>query len=229
MNAPAVRLDGVSRRYRLGKTEVPALTDISLDVEARDFLVLAGPSGSGKTTLLNLIGLIDKPTAGSVWLDGEDTTPRSLNALAAFRRDRIGYIFQTFNLAPVLTVFENVEYPLILRGVARRERRDLVERALLKVGLAERMRHRPGELSGGEQQRVSIARAVVKRPAIVLADEPTANLDSAAGRRILELMLALYDDEGVTFVFSSHDPRIVALGRRVIRLRDGRIDGEAAN
>jgi putative ABC transport system ATP-binding protein len=227
MNAAAARLAGVSRRYRLGKTEVPALTDVNLEVEAGDFLVLAGPSGSGKTTLLNLIGLIDKPTAGSVWVNGEDTSPLSLNALAALRRDRIGYVFQTFNLAPVLTVFENVEYPLILRGVTRRERRDLVEQALRRVGLAERMRHRPRELSGGEQQRVSIARAVVKRPALVLADEPTANLDSATGRRILDLMLRLHDGEGVTFVFSSHDHRIIGLGRRVIRLRDGRIDDAA--
>jgi len=229
MNVPVVRLAGVSRRYRLGRTEVPALTDVSLDVAAGDFLVLAGPSGSGKTTLLNLIGLIDKPTAGSVWLDGENTAPQSLNALAGRRRDRIGFVFQTFNLVPVLSVFENVEYPLILKGLPRRERRERVVRALEKVELAGRMNHRPRELSGGEQQRVSIARAVVKDPGLVLADEPTANLDSATGRRILDLMLGLHEEAGVTFVFSSHDPRIIELGRRVVRLRDGRIAGPSQN
>jgi len=229
MSSPVVRLAGVSRRYRLGRTEVPALTGISLDVAAGEFLVLAGPSGSGKTTLLNLIGLIDKPTAGSVWLDGEDTALQSLNALAARRRDRIGYIFQTFNLVPVLSVYENVEYPLLLQGLPHRERRERVVRALETVGLAGRMRHRPRELSGGEQQRVSIARAVVKEPGLVLADEPTANLDSATGRRILDLMLGLHEEAGVTFVFSSHDPRIIDLGRRIVRLRDGRITDPSEN
>jgi len=226
---PVVRLVGIGRRYRLGKTEVPALTDINLDIEANDFLVLAGPSGSGKTTLLNLIGLIDKPTAGAVWMNGRDTTPKSLNSLAGLRRDRVGYIFQTFNLVPVLSIFENVEYPLILGGVPRGERRKLVERALDQVGLAGRLRHRPRELSGGEQQRASIARAMVKKPGIVLADEPTANLDSVTGLRILELMRQLHREEGVTFVFSSHDPRIIAMGLRVVRLRDGRVVDHSEN
>jgi len=229
MNGPVVRLSAVSRRYRLGRTEVPALTEVSLDVAAGDFLVLAGPSGSGKTTLLNLVGLIDKPDAGSIWLDGEDTSRHSLSALAARRRDRIGFVFQTFNLVPVLSVFENVEYPLILRGLPRRERRERVVLALEKVGLAGRMGHRPRELSGGEQQRVSIARAVVKEPGLVLADEPTANLDSATGRCILDLMLDLHEEGGVTFIFSSHDPRIIELGRRVVRLRDGRIVDPSEN
>ncbi len=226
---PIVRLAGVSRRYRLGKTEVPALTDINLDIRTDDFLVLAGPSGSGKTTLLNLIGLIDKPSAGSVWMNGENTTPKSLNSLAGLRRDRIGYIFQTFNLVPVLSVFENVEYPLILKDVPRGERRKLVERALDMVGLAGRLRHRPGELSGGEQQRASIARAIIKKPRIVLADEPTANLDSGTGLRILELMRRLHGQEGVSFIFSSHDPRIIAMGLRVVRLQDGRIVDQTEN
>jgi putative ABC transport system ATP-binding protein len=225
----AARLVGVSRRYRLGKTEIPALTDINLGIGANDFLVLAGPSGSGKTTLLNLIGLIDKPDAGSVWMNGQDTTPKSLSSLASLRRDRIGYIFQTFNLVPVLTIFENVEYPLILKGVPRRERRTLAARALDMVGLAGRLRHRPGELSGGEQQRASIARAIVKKPGIILADEPTANLDSGTGLRILELMRALHREEGVGFVFSSHDPRIIAMGLRVVRLQDGRIVDQTVN
>jgi len=229
VDKPAARLVGVSRRYRLGKTEVPALTDISLDVKQNDFLVLAGPSGSGKTTLLNLLGLIDKPGAGSVWMNGRDTTPKSLNSLASLRRDRIGYIFQTFNLVPVLSIFENVEYPLILKGLPRRERRELVARALDLVGLAGRLRHRPRELSGGEQQRASIARAIVKKPGIILADEPTANLDSGTGLRILELMRTLHRKEGVTFVFSSHDPRIIDMGLRVVHLRDGRIVDQTEN
>jgi putative ABC transport system ATP-binding protein len=226
---PIVRLAGVSRRYRLGKTEVPALTDINLDIRTDDFLVLAGPSGSGKTTLLNLIGLIDKPSAGSVWMDDQNTTPKSLNSLAGLRRDRIGYIFQTFNLVPVLSVFENVEYPLILKDVPRQERRELVKRTLDLVGLAGRLRHRPRELSGGEQQRASIARAIIKKPRIVLADEPTANLDSGTGLRILELMRRLHGQEGVTFIFSSHDPRIIAMGLRVVRLQDGRIVDQTEN
>jgi putative ABC transport system ATP-binding protein len=225
VDKPVVRLVGVSRRYRLGKTEVPALSDINLDIEANDFLVLAGPSGSGKTTLLNLIGLIDKPSAGSVWMNGQDTTSESLNALAGLRRDRIGYIFQTFNLVPVLSVFENVEYPLILRGLARRERRERTAHALEMVGLADRARHRPHELSGGEQQRASIARAIIKKPRIILADEPTANLDTGTGRLILDLMRTLHREERVTFVFSSHDPRIIGLGLRVVRLQDGRVVG----
>jgi putative ABC transport system ATP-binding protein len=222
--APVVELAAVSKDYGLGTAKVAALRDVDLEVRPGDFTVLAGPSGSGKTTLLNLVGLIDKPSAGEVRYDGRDTVPRPLNALCGLRRDRIGFIFQMFNLVPVLSAFENVEYPLILAGVPGRERRRRVREALDKVGLGGRARHRPSELSGGERQRTSIARAVVKNPALVLADEPTANLDSASGAAVLDLMRGLNRDEGVTFLFSSHDPRIIAAGRRIVRLRDGRIE-----
>ena len=224
-----VEMAAVSKDYRLGKTEVAALRDINLEIRPGDFTVLAGPSGSGKTTILNLVGLIDRPTSGEVRFDGRDTVSRGPSALTSLRRDRIGYIFQMFNLVPVLNVFENVEYPLVLGRVPARERRRRVLDALDKVDLTRRIRHRPSELSGGERQRASIARAVVKKPALVLADEPTANLDSAAGAVVLDLMRKLNREEGVTFLFSSHDPRIIEAGRRVVRLRDGRIEGVSNN
>ncbi|MBN2206958.1 MAG: ABC transporter ATP-binding protein [Candidatus Aminicenantes bacterium] len=214
----------VSKDYRLGKATVAALRDVDLEVRPGDFTVLAGPSGSGKTTLLNLAGLIDEPTDGAVRFDGEDTVRCGAGRLSGLRRDRIGFIFQMFNLVPVLSLFENVEYPLILAGCPRAERRRRVRDALSKVGLGDRFRHRPSELSGGERQRAAIARAVVKAPALVLADEPTANLDSANGAAVLGLMERLNREDGVTFLFSSHDPRIIAAGRRVVRLRDGRVE-----
>ncbi|MBN1938652.1 MAG: ABC transporter ATP-binding protein [Candidatus Aminicenantes bacterium] len=222
--APVASLEGVSKDYGLGKVKVRALRGIDLAVRPAEFLVLAGPSGSGKTTLLNLLGLIDKPDSGRVVFNGKDTIPLGLNDLAPARRDSIGYIFQSFNLIPVLSVFENVEYPLILQRVPGVERRRRVEAALEKVGLAGRRKHRPSELSGGERQRTSIARAIVKKPAFILADEPTANLDSETGAAVLELMRRLNAEEGATFVFSSHDPRIIGMGRRVVHLRDGAVE-----
>jgi putative ABC transport system ATP-binding protein len=219
-----VNLVRVGRQYRLGDVNIPALKNVSLDIPGRDFLVIAGPSGSGKTTLLNLIGLIDKPTSGQVLMDGKDTTDKSLNSLFRYRRDKIGYVFQTFNLIPVLNVYENVEYPLILQGVSASQRREKVEQAMDKVGLSDRRKHKPRELSGGERQRVSIARAIVKAPELVLADEPTANLDSATGVEILKLMQKLHLEDRTTFVLSSHDPRIIAMGKRVVRLRDGEVE-----
>lgn len=222
--SPLAVLDGVSKEYGLGKIKVRALRHIDLIVYPGEFLVLAGPSGSGKTTLLNLLGLIDKPDSGRVIFNGEDMGPLGLNRLAPARRDSIGYIFQSFNLIPVLSVFENVEYPLILQRVPGSERRRRVNAALQKVGLADRRKHRPSELSGGERQRTSIARAIVKEPAFVLADEPTANLDSETGAAVLDLMQHLNADEGATFVFSSHDPQIIEMGRRVVRLRDGAVE-----
>ena len=214
----------LSKQYKLGKTRIPALQDIDLDVAAQDFLVIAGPSGSGKTTLLNILGLIDKQTYGQVYFGSENLTDVSLNGLFPYRRDMLGYIFQNFNLIPVLSVFENVEYPLILKHIPRIERKDRVYDVLEKAGLADRRRHKPRELSGGQRQRVSIARAIVKNPKIVLADEPTANLDSKTGSDILNLMEKLNAEEGVAFVFSSHDPSIIQKGKRVIHLRDGKID-----
>jgi len=221
---PIAALVGVSKEYDMGKIKVRALRGVDLTVIPGEFLVLAGPSGSGKTTILNLLGLIDKPDSGGVFFNGEDTVPFVLNALAPARRDSIGYIFQTFNLIPVLSVFENVEYPLILQRVPAGERRRRVDAALEKVGLGGRRKHRPSELSGGERQRTSIARAIVKEPAFILADEPTANLDSETGAAVLDLMRRLNADEGTTFVFSSHDPRIISLGRRVVHLRDGAVE-----
>lgn len=218
-----LRMKNVCRNYHLGRAVIPALKNVSLDILQGDFLVVAGPSGSGKTTLLNLVGLIDKPTSGEVWIGDENITRRSLNSLYKFRRDKLGYIFQMFNLIPVLSVYENVEYPLILNFISRRKRKEIVEDMLQRVGLYERRKHRPRELSGGERQRVSIARAVAKNPDIVLADEPTANLDSKTGLEILELMQKFHDEDGTTFVFSSHDPRIIAIGKQIARLQDGEV------
>ncbi len=212
----------VTKTYRLGKTTVTALAGVSLAVAAGEFLAVAGPSGSGKTTLLNLIGCLDTPTTGDVVVDGEPVGALSPGRRADLRARKLGRVFQTFNLNPVLTAWENVEYPLLLQrrhdDVAMR-----VRAALDAVGLADRARHRPPELSGGQQQRVAIARALVTEPALVLADEPTANLDSRTGGDIVALMRRLNRDHGTTFVFSTHDPRIVAAADRAIEIADGRL------
>lgn len=223
VNEGMVKLEGLCKDYCLGKTFIPALKDISFHVKKSDFLVIAGPSGSGKTTVLNIVGLIDKPTSGRVWFGSDDVTDKSMSRLFPLRRDRLGYIFQTFNLIPVLSVYENVEYPLILKNMPRNERKNRVEEILKRVGLIDRRNHKPRELSGGQRQRVSIARAVVKRPDIVLADEPTANLDSKTGGEIIELMQNLNDEDSITFIFSSHDPEIIGKGKRVVTLHDGEI------
>jgi putative ABC transport system ATP-binding protein len=217
-----VSVRGVSKRYRLGKVDVTALDDVSLDVKGGEFLAVAGPSGSGKTTLLNLIGCLDTPTTGEIAIDGESIGGLSSGRRADLRARKLGFVFQTFNLIPVLTAWENVEYPLLLQrrpgDVAGR-----VRAALAQVGLADRARHRPPELSGGQQQRVAIARALVTEPALVLADEPTANLDSRTGQEIVDLMRRLNRERGTTFVFSTHDPRIVGAADRVIEISDGRL------
>lgn len=218
-----VTIQNVCRNYSLGKALIPALKDITLEVDDGDFLVIAGPSGSGKTTLLNIVGLIDKPTSGTILFGTDNVTDKSMNHLFQYRRDKLGYIFQTFNLIPVLSVFENVEYPLILKNIPRNQRKERVENVLEKVGLLDRQKHKPRELSGGQRQRVSVARAIVKNPDIVLADEPTANLDSKTGAEIVGLMEKLNNEDGITFVFSSHDPMIVEKGRRVVTLHDGEI------
>ena len=224
MIQPLFQAKSICRNYKLGKAIIPALKDIDLSIYTEDFLVIAGPSGSGKTTLLNMIGLIDKPSSGEIWMDEINTTLQNLNNLHSLRRDKIGYIFQTFNLIPVLTVFENVEYPLILQKLPRSRRHEWVEESLYKVGLTARKKHRPRELSGGERQRVSIARAIVKKPALVLADEPTANLDSRTGIEVLQLMETLHNQEHTTFVFSSHDQSIIDKAKRMVYLRDGTIE-----
>ena len=220
---PVIVVERVSKSYHLDHTEVRALQDLDIRIEEGEFTALAGPSGSGKTTLLNIIGCIDKPDKGRLVLDGVDVTEHSLNSLARVRRERLGYIFQLFNLIPVLTAYENVEYPLLLTSMPAAERRKRVETLLERVGLGAKRKNKPAQLSGGERQRVAIARALVSSPAAVLADEPTANLDSVTSGEILDLMQELNRERGVVFLFSTHDPRIVAKARRVVRLMDGKI------
>jgi putative ABC transport system ATP-binding protein len=226
-----VRLTNIQKFYRLGRVEVRGLRDVTLDIAAGGFVALAGPSGSGKTTLLNLIGCIDKPSAGKIVVDGVDVTNVPLHRLAATRSAMLGYIFQTFNLIPVLTAFENVEYPLLLRGVPRGERETTVRHWLAAVGLETMGGHRPDQLSGGQRQRVAIARAMAGDPKLILADEPTANLDSETGAQILDLMQRLNEETGRTFIFATHDPAVMVRATRVIHLRDGRVvsDEDAEN
>jgi putative ABC transport system ATP-binding protein len=225
--APIAEAQDVSKTYRLGSTLVEALRGISLEVAPGDFLAIAGPSGSGKTTLLNLLGCLDAPSAGRVVIDGEPVASLSADRLAELRARKIGFVFQTFNLIPVLSAFENVEYPLLIRKLPGAARRAAVVRALSGVGLSDVAAHRPAQLSGGQQQRVAIARALVGGPSLVLADEPTANLDSKTAQEIIDLMLLLNRTEGVTFVFSTHDSRVIRLASRVVEIRDGRIAVEA--
>ena len=219
-----VEVKKTCKEYQMGKMMITALRNVDLSIAKSDFMVIAGPSGSGKTSLLNIIGLIDKPTSGELYFEGENITEESLNVLYRKRRDKIGYIFQTFNLVPVLNVFENVEYPLLLQKISKSERHRRVSDVLAQVGLESRHRHKPSELSGGQRQRVSIARAIVKDPEIVLADEPTANLDSFTGMAIIELMEQLNREQGVTFVFSSHDLKIIEKSHKIVTLKDGEID-----
>ncbi len=199
------------------------MKNVDLDILENDFLVIAGPSGSGKTTLLNILGLIDSPSNGELWFGDKNLAEDHQNGLYRYRRDHLGYIFQTFNLIPVMNVYENVEYPLILKKISHGNRKTIVEDVLHKVGLSDRKKHKPNELSGGQRQRISIARAIVKKPAIVLADETTANLDSKTGAEIIDLMEKLNQKEKITFVFSSHDPKIIEKGNRVVHLQDGKI------
>jgi putative ABC transport system ATP-binding protein len=224
MNGTIVSVENVSRIYKLGKAEVPALRGVSLEIHAGEFLAVAGPSGSGKTTLLNLIGCVDTPTSGVVRVDGEDTSALSERALTDLRLRRIGFIFQSFNLVPVLSVFQNVEFPLLLQGgMGKRERGERVLALLDAVGLADHSRHRPSELSGGQRQRVAVARALVGRPKLVLADEPTANLDSATGATIIDLMRDLNRRDGTTFLFSTHDQKVMSHAHAVVRIADGQL------
>lgn len=219
-----VVLKNVVKDYQLGKVTVPALREISLAIQAGEFVSIAGPSGSGKTTLLNLVGCVDTPTAGTVLVDSRDTAKLSEKKLTRLRLECLGFIFQSFNLVGVLDAFQNVEFPLLLQGrLSRAERSDRVMEVLTKVGLESHIKHRPNELSGGQRQRVAIARALVTRPKIVLADEPTANLDSKTGATIIDAMKSINETEGTTFIFSTHDARVMKHADRLITLEDGRI------
>ncbi len=222
-----VSAEKVTKDYRLGMTVVNALKDIDLTVESGEFMAIAGPSGSGKSTLLNLIGCIEKPTSGIIKIDGIDVLNHSSNELAEIRANRIGFIFQTFNLLPVLTVAENVEYPLHLKRDGRDKKSEKSASILKEVGLEKFARHKPAELSGGQRQRVAIARALVCSPSIILADEPTANLDHNTGTDILHLMKELNKKFGTTFIFSTHDQKIMAMADRIVELRDGRKVGDS--
>ena len=210
-----------ARSYRSGTSMVPALRNATVVVATGELVALSGPSGSGKSTLLHLIGCLDRPDSGEIFLGDLRVSHMAAASLAAVRRDRLGFVFQSFNLVPVLTAYENVEYPLLLTGASAAVRRERVTDLLERVGVADKAHRRPHELSGGERQRVAVARALVNQPALVLADEPTANLDSASGAAVLDLMEDLRDRLGVAFLFASHDPRLVERMDRVINMKDG--------
>jgi len=218
-----IEVESVTKVYKVGEVETRALNGVNLSIEDGEFTALVGPSGSGKTTLLQLIGCLDKPNTGTVKVGGQDVTRLKANQRADLRREKIGFIFQFFALIPVLTAYENVELPLLLNNLKAKERRDRVMGLLESVGLKDRANHRPDQLSGGEQQRVAIARALAPNPLLVLADEPTANLDTKNGAQAMEIMQRLNQETGTAFIFATHDPRVVAFARRVVELRDGRI------
>lgn len=220
----AIRVRGVTKIYRQGELEVPALRGVDLDLAPGEFTAMAGPSGSGKTTLLNMIGALDRPTEGWVEVAGHRASDLEAGKAAEFRLDHVGFIFQAYNLVPVLTAYENAEFTLLLRGTPSAQRRAVVEPLLERVGLGELAGRKPPELSGGQQQRVAIVRALATHPEVVLADEPTANLDSATSEDLLDLMLELNLEMGITFLFSTHDETVIERARRVVRLLDGRVD-----
>ncbi len=224
-----VSLKGVQKSYPLGELEVKALNGVDLTISEGEFTVIMGPSGSGKSTLLNLLGCIDLPTAGSVEVCGFTTDNRTEKELSELRRDNIGFIFQAFNLIPVLSVYENIEYALILKKTPEAERQAMVDGIIEQVGLTAHKHHRPNQLSGGQRQRVAIARALVTNPKIVLADEPTANLDSKTGKSILELMQKMNQSHKTTFIFATHDPDVLGFAKRQIHIHDGKIDSDSAN
>ena len=226
MNEWAVKLKDVRRTYRTGPIEVPALRGVTLSIGAGEFAATAGPSGSGKTTLLNIIGGLDRADTGEIWVAGQNLQLLSAGALAHLRLQRIGFVFQTYNLLPVLTALENAEFTLLLQGMPARQRREKVENLFSEIGLAGLEDRRPAELSGGQQQRVAVARAMVTEPALILADEPTANLDSASAIALLDVMEQLNQTTGTTFLFSTHDPQVMERAHRLIRLRDGQITSD---
>lgn len=223
---PVFDARGLIKRFRMGQATVEALRGVDLQVSAGEVLVVAGPSGSGKSTLLHLLGTLDEPDAGALTIDGTPASSMGESARTAFRRVRLGFVFQTFNLLPVLSAQENVELPLWLAGVGRRERRRRAQEALAEVGLGARLGHRPDQLSGGERQRVAIARALVHRPLAVLADEPTGNLDSETAADVMELLMSLNRSSGTAFVVATHDAALIARAPRRVILHDGRVAGD---
>lgn len=223
-----VRIEDVFKEYTLGTSQVHALKDISLQIENGEFLAIAGPSGSGKSTLLNLIGCIDIPSSGKIYIDDQDTSGQTPNQLSALRARTIGFIFQTFNLFSVLSAEENIEYPLLqFKELGAAERRERIVKFLDIVGLAEFADHRPNQLSGGQRQRVAIARALATHPKIILADEPTANLDHKTGEGILQLMKEINRNSGTTFIFSTHDAKVMSMAERLIHIEDGQLVEES--
>lgn len=221
-----IELTDVRKVYPLGNQQVTALSELNLSINKGEFAVLAGPSGSGKTTVLNLVGGIDQPTAGTISIEGRDVGTLSPHALADFRLHHVGFIFQSYNLIPVLTAAENAEFTLMLQGVAKARRRNRIREIFKELGIAGLENRKPRDLSGGQQQRVAIARAIAPQPTVILADEPTANLDSQTAEELLDLMYQLNTQRHTTFIFSSHDPLVISRGRRVIRLRDGQLEDD---
>jgi putative ABC transport system ATP-binding protein len=219
-----IEIENARRTYTIGAVKTQALDGVNLTIEEGEFTALVGPSGSGKTTLLQLMGCLDLPDSGTVKISGQDVTRFNSNQRADLRREKLGFIFQFFALVPVLDAYENVELPMLLNGVGAAERRKRTMEMLDAVGLTEYARHRPDQMSGGQQQRIAIARALSQHPVLVLADEPTANLDTANGHQAMEIMQKLNRETGTAFVFATHDPRVMQYARRVVRLLDGRID-----
>jgi putative ABC transport system ATP-binding protein len=224
---PLIELRSVTKIYPLGHQQVTAVDGLSLAVEAGEFTVLAGPSGSGKTTVLNLIGCLDQPTGGEITVEGREVGRSTVKSLADFRLRKIGFIFQSYNLIPVLTAAENAEFTLMLQGVAREKRRQRVRELFAELGIAGLEDRRPNDLSGGQQQRVAVARAMAAEPAVILADEPTANLDSKTAEELLALMRNLNREKKTTFIFSSHDTLVISHALRVVRLRDGKMESDS--
>ena len=218
-----IQLEDVTRNYQVGEVETPALRGLTLTIEEGEFTAIVGPSGSGKTTVLQMMGCLDRPTSGTVQVKGQDVNQLNDNQRADLRKGTIGFIFQFFALIPVLTAYENIELPLLLTGNGSQARRARVNELLEAVGLSQRAHHRPDQLSGGEKQRVAVARALAVNPVLVLADEPTANLDTENGNQVMEIMQRLNLETHTTFVFATHDPRVIPFARRVVTLRDGKV------
>ncbi|MHC4607165.1 MAG: ABC transporter ATP-binding protein [Planctomycetota bacterium] len=229
MSDMAVQVENLHKSYVLGPVAVPALRGVDFSVNKGEFVAIMGPSGCGKTTLLNLIGALDLPSRGNIYIEDVDLLSLSENRLADLRRDRIGFVFQFYNLIPTLTARENVEIPLQFQGASRRRRKEQSLILLERVGLKDRAEHKPSELSGGEQQRVAIARALINQPTLVLLDEPTGDLDTTTGREIMELLKNLNESESVTLVVASHDPSVAKASSRVVQIRDGKIESDSLN